>query len=189
MLFWCRPGLWLLGQVLGVIFLIVVLASDVESDGSRTTTFPSKVSTEEMVEDATTDLLNTINDLVQDEPILFNSGEDSLTEESAMVLAGLADLIKADSGEDRIRIVGFTDSVGPSGPNQVLSEARARAVADYLVDEVGVDPGRLVIEGRGESALLLPELTEDARRKNRRIEFERVGPLLPQVIWRSDVPR
>ncbi len=81
----------------------------------------------------------------------------------------LADIIRK---YDRtvVHIVGHTDSTGPADYNQRLSERRARAVYDYLVDR-GVDPNRLRWEGRGESEPRASNATEAGRQLNRRVEI------------------
>ncbi len=70
----------------------------------------------------------------------------------------------------RVTIVGYTDSVGSEVYNQLLSERRARAVADYLVNR-GVDPSRIHTEGRGETNPRASNATEAGRQLNRRVEI------------------
>ncbi|MCB0627733.1 MAG: OmpA family protein, partial [Saprospiraceae bacterium] len=48
------------------------------------------------------------------------------------------------------RINGHTDDVGTEADNQQLSEARAKAVYDYLIRE-GIEASRLSYKGFGES--------------------------------------
>ena len=55
--------------------------------------------------------------------------------------------------------------------NWELSAARAISVAQYLVTK-GVSPNRLVAAGFGEFTPLDPGQTEEAYRRNRRIEFK-----------------
>ncbi|HEY4201754.1 MAG TPA: peptidoglycan -binding protein [Devosiaceae bacterium] len=74
-----------------------------------------------------------------------------------------------------LRIDGHTDKRPISNAqfpsNWELSAARAIAVAKYLVSQ-GVSPNRLVPAGFGEYSPIDPGDTEDAYRKNRRIEFK-----------------
>jgi VWFA-related protein len=70
----------------------------------------------------------------------------------------------------RMEIRGHTDDRGSDDYNQRLSEQRARAVADALED-MGVTPARLTVQGFGESRPLAPNDNEENRRKNRRTEF------------------
>lgn len=67
-------------------------------------------------------------------------------------------------------IHGHTDSTGPTAYNQKLSEKRARAVVNYLVEK-GVTPERLTARGFGESEPAAPNATSEGRQKNRRVEL------------------
>lgn len=71
----------------------------------------------------------------------------------------------------RVQIDGHTDSTGPEAYNQILSERRAKAVLDYLVNTVGIDANRLKAVGHGEMRPAVPNDTEENRAKNRRVEF------------------
>jgi peptidoglycan-associated lipoprotein len=50
-----------------------------------------------------------------------------------------------------LKLMSHTDSRGNDKANQELSEKRARSCVEYLVNEKGVDPSRLVPVGRGEN--------------------------------------
>ncbi len=67
-------------------------------------------------------------------------------------------------------VIGHTDSTGPAATNQTLSEERAQAVADYLVD-VGVEAERLQVIGRGEDQPIADNNSEEGRAQNRRVDF------------------
>ncbi len=69
-----------------------------------------------------------------------------------------------------IRIIGHTDNVGSAAYNQQLSLRRAQAVADYL-EARGVNPARIIAEGRGESEPRASNATEAGRQLNRRVEM------------------
>lgn len=66
----------------------------------------------------------------------------------------------------KIEIIGYTDSLGTSAHNQKLSEARAKAVADFFTSN-GIPAANLSWKGKGES---LP-LSENDLARNRRVEF------------------
>ncbi len=70
-----------------------------------------------------------------------------------------------------VQIVGYTCDMGPESYNQKLSERRAKAVRDFLVNEVGVDSNRLSVTGYGETKPAYPNDSEANRQKNRRVEF------------------
>ncbi len=69
-----------------------------------------------------------------------------------------------------IRIIGHTDNIGSAAYNQMLSERRARSVADYLIAR-GVDARRIITEGRGEMEPRASNATEAGRQLNRRVEM------------------
>jgi outer membrane protein OmpA-like peptidoglycan-associated protein len=69
----------------------------------------------------------------------------------------------------RIRVAGHTDNVGNPRRNQQLSEARARAVRDYLVSH-GIDESRVEAVGYGDQQPVASNDTEAGQRQNRRIE-------------------
>ncbi len=74
----------------------------------------------------------------------------------------------------RINVVGYTDSKGTKEYNQVLSEERAQTVKDYLVNQ-GIASDRIMVEGRGESGAMIPNVTPSGkdypagRARNRRV--------------------
>lgn len=69
----------------------------------------------------------------------------------------------------RIRITGFTDSVGDAKYNLALSKKRAQAVANWFVKN-GVSRARMVVDGRGEQSPVLENVTAEGRDANRRSE-------------------
>lgn len=71
----------------------------------------------------------------------------------------------------RIKIVGHTDNVGKDAANQKLSEGRAQAVREALIER-GIDASRLEAEGRGETEPIDTNDTEEGRQNNRRVEIE-----------------
>ena len=71
----------------------------------------------------------------------------------------------------RLAVDGHTDAVGDDEQNQILSEQRAQAVVDYLVDAHGIDPARLTAQGFGETQPLESNDTDAGRERNRRVDF------------------
>ncbi len=71
----------------------------------------------------------------------------------------------------RVRIDGHTDSDGPAAYNQDLSERRAEAVRDYLVEQGGLDASRFEVKGFGESQPAVPNDSQAQKRRNRRVEL------------------
>lgn len=111
--------------------------------------------------------------LIFNDPILFKSGSDVLTENSKAVLTGLTNIIK--KVRNPIIIEGHTDDlpVKPRGKfrsNWDLAYFRASAVANYLMKQ-GVGEQRMSITSFGEQRPLARKKTYLARKKNRRIEI------------------
>jgi len=75
----------------------------------------------------------------------------------------------------RVIIQGHTDSSGDSVHNMILSEHRARAIANRLV-ELGVSPSRITAIGKGESMPIASNSTKEGKRLNRRIEAILIYP-------------
>lgn len=69
-----------------------------------------------------------------------------------------------------ISIEGHTDNVGSDEFNLILSENRAKAVYNYLVNN-GIDANRLQYKGFGETTPIATNETEEGRAMNRRTEF------------------
>jgi outer membrane protein OmpA-like peptidoglycan-associated protein len=66
-------------------------------------------------------------------------------------LAALASRLRASDAEVvAVRVVGYTDNIGSTGYNRDLSERRARAVREVLVDN-GIPAAKISAEGRGEA--------------------------------------
>lgn len=71
--------------------------------------------------------------------------------------------------EATLVVTGHTDDVGSEGTNLALSVARAQVVVDFMVER-GIDPGRIVARGAGESEPIADNATPEGRDINRRIE-------------------
>jgi outer membrane protein OmpA-like peptidoglycan-associated protein len=67
-------------------------------------------------------------------------------------------------------VEGHTDSVGTDSYNQQLSERRAMAVREVLVNQYGVQGGRVDAIGYGEARPVADNETEEGRAINRRVE-------------------
>jgi OOP family OmpA-OmpF porin len=71
----------------------------------------------------------------------------------------------------RVRIDGYTDSIGTERYNVGLSERRAAAVRRYLIEKSGIDSARLKTQGFGDTNPAYSNETEDGRAGNRRTEL------------------
>lgn len=73
--------------------------------------------------------------------------------------------------ETRVTVNGHTDSTGSETHNLTLSEERAFAVADVLIDD-GVHQNRVVTQGFGETRPIASNATEAGRQLNRRVTLQ-----------------
>ena len=69
-----------------------------------------------------------------------------------------------------VHFVGHTDNIGNDQDNLLLSQRRAKAVYDYLM-QLGIAGDRLSYKGYGESRPIAGNQSEEGRARNRRTEF------------------
>lgn len=102
--------------------------------------------------------------------ILFDVNTATLKPESFGVIKEIGSLLKEHSTV-KIRIVGHTDSDGSDAANVALSQQRAAAVKNALVNELGIAAERIETDGKGESKPLADNKTKEGKAANRRVEF------------------
>jgi OmpA-OmpF porin, OOP family len=103
-------------------------------------------------------------------PICFDFDKTIITDSSFTILDTMVEFLK-DSSLKKIKLIGYSDSLGDSTYNKVLSLKRASAAKKYLVEK-GVESSRIVMEGLGEVNPIGANDTETGRKENRRVEFE-----------------
>ena len=101
--------------------------------------------------------------------IEFDYNKATVREESYPRIAEVVDAMQRNP-DIEIEIRGHTDDSGEEEYNLDLSERRAKAVAERIV-ESGISRGRLRVKGFGESRPIVPNDSEENRKKNRRTEF------------------
>ena len=101
--------------------------------------------------------------------ITFDIGKANIKTESMTEINRIAQLMK-DNGDLKFEVQGHTDNTGTVAGNQKLSEQRAQAIVNKLV-EMGIAANRLSAKGMGQSAPLADNSTDEGRAKNRRVEF------------------
>jgi len=102
--------------------------------------------------------------------VTFKTGSDVIEEVSFDLLGQLAHALTEHPEIARLGVDGHTDDVGLTASNLSLSRRRAIAVVRWLVLH-GVDERRLEARGFGPRRPLVPNTSDEARTKNRRVEF------------------
>jgi outer membrane protein OmpA-like peptidoglycan-associated protein len=155
----------------------------VVKDGYKTKNFTFKLADEEVGDDIIVYL--EPDDFIEEEPneaeepllvleqILYDYDDSEIKHNYAFELDLLADMLEKFP-EISVELSAHTDSRGNDAYNQKLSERRAIAAKEYLVEK-GVDPSRIIAVGYGETRLRNGcsdgvECTEEEHQYNRRTE-------------------
>jgi len=101
--------------------------------------------------------------------VLFRSDESTLMSGAQSRLDQVASALMA-SHDRNVVVEGFTDSQGTDQYNLDLSQRRANAVRDYIVQR-GYDAGRIQAHGIGEGRPIADNATAEGRANNRRVEI------------------
>ncbi len=102
--------------------------------------------------------------------ILFDSGKSSFQQRTFQVLKDITAILK-EYPASNFTIEGHTDSQGAKASNQSLSDRRAKAVLNYLVEN-GISSARLNSYGFGEDYPIDSNATSSGRANNRRVEVK-----------------
>ena len=116
------------------------------------------------------DTMKKLNDYGK--TILFNSGKASFQKQTIPVLQAMTAILK-EYPTAKFSLEGHTDSTGSEASNQKLSEERAAAVKNFLVEN-GIDASRLSSKGFGESMPVDSNKTAKGKANNRRVEVKLV---------------
>jgi outer membrane protein OmpA-like peptidoglycan-associated protein len=102
----------------------------------------------------------------------FDSGKSTLknTDNTNKILQCLVDFMNNNPMVTSFHMLGYTDSQGDTNMNVQLSEARAKAVVDWMVAH-GTDAKRLYAKGFGPKFPVAPNDTPEHMAMNRRVEF------------------
>lgn len=104
------------------------------------------------------------------ENIFFDFDKYDLKPESLTSLKRLVKFLNENPNVN-ILVTGHTDNVGSSSYNQTLSLQRATSVQAYL-KENGMLPGRVLVEGKGDTVPMVPNTTPANQALNRRITIK-----------------
>ncbi len=118
----------------------------------------------------TEEVQKTLNDYAK--TILFDTAKSSIKAQSQTILNDIS-VILAEYPTAKFTIEGHTDSIGSASSNQKLSENRAAAVKNFLINR-GVDASRLNSVGYGETKPIASNMNADGRKINRRVEINLV---------------
>jgi OOP family OmpA-OmpF porin len=102
--------------------------------------------------------------------IMFKSNSADIDERSTGLLTEIADVLQRNPQATQVQVQGHTDNRGDSAQNLALSQNRAEAVVQWLVN-AGVASSRLEAKGFGDARPLVPNLTPGNRSQNRRVQF------------------
>jgi OOP family OmpA-OmpF porin len=116
------------------------------------------------------------------EKIHFESRMAVISDDSFGLMDEISKVLADNPQILKVRIEGHTDSIGTDKYNEELSDKRAKAVLDYIVEH-GVDAGRLESKGFGEASPIGDNETDEGREKNRRVEFK----ILEQKVTETTV--
>ncbi len=106
-----------------------------------------------------------------DAMVFFELDSAKLKSEAVVELNEAAAVLNLHDELLQVEVAGHTCDLGPAAYNQGLSERRANAVRDFLVNEGDVDPDRLVVRGYGEDRPKVPNTSNANRQENRRVEL------------------
>ena len=102
--------------------------------------------------------------------VFFETNKYDLKDESRVELMKLHSFMQNNPAVS-IEISGHTDNVGNDNDNQTLSENRAQAIYNFLIEN-GIEANRLSYKGYGETQPIDTNDTEEGRANNRRSEFK-----------------
>ncbi len=102
--------------------------------------------------------------------IYFDSGKSEIKPESESALQEIVKLLNADPTL-KLYVVGHTDNVGTFDYNIKLSQSRAAALVNALVNKSSISSARLTAFGAGPTAPVASNGDEAGRARNRRVEL------------------
>ena len=161
-----KTWLWILLAALLIIAILVILLL---MKGCQKPAEPQIVEVEKVVVVHDTLYIQQIEEIEKNfNAAEFVKGKADLSESAKFVLHDLAKVMQKNP-EVRLRLEGHTSAEGDAAFNQKLSEARAQAAVDFMVEHEGIDASRLEAIGKGSSEL--KNADDPMAPENRRTEF------------------
>jgi outer membrane protein OmpA-like peptidoglycan-associated protein len=115
--------------------------------------------------------------------VLFDTAKFNLRMEAQLGLAKLSGIVLSHPGL-KLAVEGYTDTTGTAAFNQTLSEQRANAVRDYLIQQ-GLDAASVSAQGFGPANPVASNDTPKNRQQNRRVEIIISGEVIGTKIGGS----
>lgn len=100
--------------------------------------------------------------------VTFPTNSAEVTNENLAEIEGLAEFMR-QYPDTTVVVEGHSDSMGDADYNQQLSERRAQAVRDVVVEQFDIDSARITSIGYGETKPIADNSTKDGRETNRRV--------------------
>jgi OOP family OmpA-OmpF porin len=100
--------------------------------------------------------------------VLFETAKSNLLPASDKELNELAEYLSYHK-KTVIEVAGYTDNVGKDDANQILSQARADVVRNYLIKK-GISGDNITAKGYGATSPVATNDTPEGRQQNRRTE-------------------
>lgn len=113
--------------------------------------------------------------------VFFASGKSQLDPRSREFLLEAADIVRLN--QNMVHIIGHSDGTETGGQGAgglQLSAMRAASVAQFLVQEGGLEARRFIVSGQGPFRPEVPATSDDMNLKNRRVEIVILTDLIPQ---------
>lgn len=117
------------------------------------------------------------------ETVYFDTAKSTIQDRSLPLMDDITTVLKGHPEIELIVIEGHTDDRGARAFNQKLSQDRAAAVRQALIDR-GIAPERLRAEGFGPDKPIVPNTTKENRDQNRRVELriEKKAETPPTIV-------
>jgi len=115
--------------------------------------------------------------------VLFDTGKYKLRMDAQVGLAKLTGIVLSHPGL-KLAVEGYTDTTGSVAFNQTLSEQRANAVQEYMVQQ-GLDASSVTAQGFGPANPVASNDTPQGRQQNRRVEIIISGEVIGTKIGGS----
>ena len=103
--------------------------------------------------------------------IEFEFDSDRITPQGKLDLDTFGEALVTDLRGSGVALEGHTDAVGTDDYNMALSERRAAAAKQYLIESFGIDPSRVSAVGMGKNNPIASNEDAAGRSQNRRVDF------------------